>query len=270
MTNIMKPQNKKAFTLIELLVVIAIIAILAAMLLPALAAAKKRAQRISCVNNLKQVGLAFRIWEGDNGDKFPMQLATNYNGVQNFLAYNVANVATQPTAGYMPGKAFQVMSNELSTPKVVFCPSDNMHISGRGYATNFADADFLGGGGNATANSFTTQNKISYFVAGDAMESEPAMIVTGDASIGNGTAGNGPATYRYADPNVGPPHMRQWDINANTGYNMAWTSSDMHQKAGNILVTDGSVQQLSIQGLKDAMALGTNTTVAKPYFNFIY
>jgi len=266
----MKPQNKKAFTLIELLVVIAIIAILAAMLLPALAAAKKRAQRISCVNNLKQVGLAFRIWEGDNGDKYPMQLATNYNGVQNYLAYNAANVQKQPTAGYMPGKAFQVMSNELSTPKVVFCPSDNMHITGRGYATNFADADFLGGGVNAVNTSYTTQCKISYFVAGDAMESEPAMIVTGDSNIGDGTAGNGPATKRYGDPAVGAPHMRQWDVTANSGNNMAWTSSDMHQKVGNILVTDGSVQQLSIQGMKDSMALGTNTTVAMPYFNFIY
>ena len=64
-------KEKKAFTLIELLVVIAIIAILAAMLLPALAAAKRKAQRISCVNNLKEVSLAFRIWEGDNGDKYP-------------------------------------------------------------------------------------------------------------------------------------------------------------------------------------------------------
>lgn len=71
-------KNQSGFTLIELLVVIAIIAILAAMLLPALASAKEKANRINCLNNLKQWGTALIMYTDDSNEYFPSPRETNY------------------------------------------------------------------------------------------------------------------------------------------------------------------------------------------------
>src|SRR5580692_5960282 len=143
-------KQKKAFTLIELLVVIAIIAILAAMLLPALAAAKRKAQRISCVNNIKEDSLAFRIWEGDNGDRYPQAVSTSQGGASETVFHGNS---AGPAYLYGVANVLCVMSNELSTPKILNCPSDSRNPPGTLVvpATNFNEILSVPGGANGAA-----------------------------------------------------------------------------------------------------------------------
>jgi prepilin-type N-terminal cleavage/methylation domain-containing protein len=274
-TQFMKTQ-KKAFTLIELLVVIAIIAILAAMLLPALAAAKKKAQKIACTNNNKQNALAIKIWAGDNSDRYASAVSVSQGGASEYMDKSTTTTihAGTATTAYNPGMFFMVMSNELSTPKILFCPSDNIHVVNNGFATNWTYGDLLG---TASATAVPATTKISYFINSGASDADPQGIVSGDANLGTGNpAGNATAaaTERFTTA-AATSHV-------GTGYNCAillsqgayagaaywsWTQNDYHQKSGNLIIADGSVQTATIGTLHSTYL--SNATNNTPTFNFM-
>lgn len=251
-------KRKKGFTLIELLVVIAIIAILAAMLLPVLAAAKRRAQRINCVSNQKQVGLALRIWEGDNNNLYPMAISTSAGGCMEFLASN------ENSPGYRASgitNVFDDCSNELTTTKVFVCPSD----TSRTYATNFG---VLGVNTPGTTPGIGT-NAISYFICGDAQDGYPQMIMLGDRNIGTATVPPANGIDMVNGYALGMSAGNTTVSGFKPGPSWAWSANDIHLKVGNIGLADGSVAQVSASGLQTALAYATNGTPwAIQYFNF--
>ena len=203
-THTAKRSNFRAMTLTEVLVVIAVLVLLAALLLPALTAGRSKKLRIDCASNLKQVGLAFRLWAGDNNDGFPMRVSVTNGGAMEFaLSGNVLPI-------------FQVMSNGLNTPRLLVCPADK----GRVAAKNWSELR----GGN-----------ISYFISLGADETTPQMLLSGDSNL------------EVDGKPVGPGIL---NLSSTTA--VGWTAA-RHNRCGNVALGDGSVQQFTTSGLRQAL-----------------
>jgi prepilin-type processing-associated H-X9-DG protein len=189
----------KGLTLVETLVIIVVLGLLAFVLLPFFAKAKQHSGP-GCVNNLKIIGLAFRIWADDNGGQFPMRVSTNDGGIKEVND-------TLPIYGY-----FQLLKNELGTPKVLFCPDDKK----RKPVLDFSDLERI---------------RCSYFIGIDAATNYPRAFLTGDRNITNG-------------------YLPKRGVLELTTASPAGFTEKIHKRRGNIAMADGSAQKFNSEELR--------------------
>lgn len=161
-------RDRAAFTRIELLVILAVLALLILLLVPLMNHARQRQLQTQCMNNLRELGTAYRLWPQTDA-RYPMAFAVTNNGSLDFVMNGQLN------------RHFQTMSKELSVTQILVCPADT-----RTPATNFASLQ---------------NSNISYFVGVDADESNPRMFLGGDRNwLTNGVAvGSGLTPVRQTD-----------------------------------------------------------------------
>src|ERR1041385_363949 len=150
---IVTSKKVRGLTLVEVLAAVLVLVLLIVVLLPRNPNRRATAFRIQCISNLKQLGIGVSVWSGDCGDKWPWQVSVTNGGTREYIG-------TSETFRH-----FQVLSNELGTPRLLFCPEE----SKRRFATNFT-SDFNNSG-------------ISYFLNTDATANDPNLVLSGDGNL---------------------------------------------------------------------------------------
>jgi type II secretory pathway pseudopilin PulG len=208
-----------AFTRIELLVVILVVLALATgIMLAFLAATRPKWSRISCLNNLKEIGTGYRLWAGDNGDLVPSQQSGSKGGWKDLL--------TNADQGAICWTNYAIMQNELGqSPKLVVCPNDE-RLPAESFTNNFDNTH------------------VSYFVGVSANDMYPQSIAAGDRNLGTGTVPD--SSYGFS-----PKSGKGNDVAVPISGPVSW-SLKMHSHSpgdapdsGNILLGDGSGEQVS-------------------------
>ena len=243
---ILSRQRPAAFSLTELLLVVAIIGILAAIILTRQPDASYQPPRIRCINNLKNIGVAFRIFAVDNDDRYPLQATTN------------AHIHPPGGSGGFPGavgssnaqpwQVFQSMWNELQYPTVLLCPSDR----DRATYTYFSGL-FDSPGAMTTSSLGHPDNQspaLSYTTLAIADESHPLQLLAADRNLNSATATNASITAPLPS---GTRYTVSSPAAANSLFWVSGVSNKLHGLEGNLTYADGSVRQATAKTLQESL-----------------
>jgi len=212
-------RDVSAFTRIELAVVVVIVVGWTSILLPRLVL-KGRSSKIppyNCVENLKEIGTAYRLWAGDNDNHIPADQTVAKGGWGDYL--------TNIDQGALCWTNYLIMHNELGEyPKLLLCPKDE-----RKPATNLT-------------TDFKDNTHISYFVGVSASDIYPQSIQAGDRNLGPGKVPD--SDYGYS-PTNGKGNDVAVPISGPVSWSLKMHSAGNASGYGNILLGDGSAQMTS-------------------------
>jgi prepilin-type N-terminal cleavage/methylation domain-containing protein len=243
-------RQPKGFTFAELLVVIGVATILLVFWLPAHARTKQNAQRLVCMNNLKQQGNAFKAWADSHAGAYPMAVRA-VDGGPAIATYASLQSINNPTLLYA---VYQCMSNALGAPRLLICPTDERYA-----ATSFSQLSVNG------------SLYISYALAPWGSDRTPRTILAGDRNIyGPASAPTANAGYGNGlSPTTAGGGSIALTTNAVLLNNVGYTPLKMHQGNGNMLMSDGSLEQLSSARLRQVLG-ATGDSTATPGQNVMW
>ena len=224
-------HRNQAFTKMELLVVVFVIAVVAALVLPARVKARERAMGSQCLNTQRSISVGLRLFAGDAGGypfAFLSQASNSAPGLSPFATNNPAEL----------WKLFQVAADDLSSPRILVCPSDRFRQRADTFGTNGLAAEF-----SHPANRL---NAMSYFLSLDADEESPGNILMGDRYLTTDPEGETEKGTRFlfGQQNFGSASP--------TSGSVRWIST-IHGGGGNAAFMDGSAQQLTSSKLRQAL-----------------